>query len=293
MRPDLDAIQALDALVRHGGFARAATALHRVQSAVSYQIQKLETQLGVDLLDRSGYRVRLTPAGVALLTEGRRLLGQADRLAFVARQFAAGWEPRLTIILDGILPLRSTLRALKILAVENVPTRIQVKVEFLRGVQYRYEKDNADLMVVKDYTSRPNLEVRKLPDIECILCVSRDHALATRKNLSLEELHEHVELSVQDSSDRGNDQHMFGGDRIFFLSGFIAKKEALRMGLGFGWMPRYLVDRELRSGVLRELSYAGGSRYSFTPLLVHRSDAPLGRTGRRLADLLSARTSPR
>ena len=104
--------------------------------------------------------------------------------------------------------------------------------------------------------------------------------------MTLRDLHEHVELSVQDSSGRGDDEHMFGGDRVFYLDGFIAKKQALRMGLGFGWMPRYLVNRELHAGTLREVRYAGGSRYHFTPLLVHRATAPLGRTGRRLAELL-------
>ena len=291
MRPDLEAVEALDAVVRHGGFARAASALHKVQSAVSYQVRKLEAQLGVALLDRTGYRVRLTAAGEALLAEGRRLLGQADRMTAVAQQVVSGWEPRLTLIVDGILPLESTLRALKTLADENVPTRIQIKVEFLGGVQFRFEKDNADLMLVKDYVSRPNLDVHELPEVECVLCVSPRHPLAAQRTASLKDLHEHVELSIQDSSDRGDDKHMFGGERVFYLSGFMAKKQALRMGLGFGWMPRYLVDRELCAGTLRELPYIGGSRYRFTPLLVYRSDSPPGRTGRRLAELLSARPS--
>ncbi len=286
MRPDLDAISALDAVARHGGFAPAAAALNRVQSTVSYQVEKLETQLGVPLLDRTGYRVRLTAAGEALLAEGRRLLGHADRMASMARQFSSGWEPRLTVILDGILPLETTLRALKTLADEKVPTRIQLKVEYLGGVHFRFDKDNADIMVVKDYVGRPDLEAHQLERVECILCVSPSHPLAARSRVTLSELHEHVELSVQDSSDRGDDEHMFGGDRVFYLAGFTAKKQALRMGLGFGWMPRYLVNRELHAGTLREVRYTGGSRYSFTPLLVHRTNAPLGRTGRRLAELL-------
>ena len=289
MRPDLDAVNALDAVVRHGGFARAAAALNRVQSAVSYQVEKLEAQLGVPLLDRSHYRVRLTPAGEALLAEGRRLLGHADRMASMAGQFASGWEPRLTVILDGILPLETTLRALKTLADEKVPTRIQLKVEYLGGVQFRFEKDNADIMVVKDYAGRPDLEAHRLEEVQCILCVSPQHPLAGRSHVTLSELHEHIELSVQDSSDRGDDEHMFGGERVFYLDGFVAKKQALRMGLGFGWMPRYLVNRELHAGTLREVRYAGGSRYHFTPLLVHRTTAPLGRTGRRLAEVLVGR----
>jgi len=291
MRPDLDALEALDAVIRFGGFANAAAKLHKVQSAVSYQVKKLEEQLGVPLLDRSGYRVRLTPAGEVVLAEGRRLIAQAEHVASVAQQFSAGWEPRLTVIVDGILPLEPTLAALKTLADERVPTRIQVKIEFLGGVQFRFEKDNADLMLVKDYVAQTSLEAVALPDIESILCVSPTHPLASRRSVSLGELQDHVELSVQDSSGHGDDRHMFGGERVFYLSGFITKKQALLMGLGFGWMPRYLVESELSSGALSELRYVAGSRYSFTPYFVRRLDAPLGRTGQRLATLLRATSS--
>jgi DNA-binding transcriptional LysR family regulator len=286
MTIDLEALKALDAVVRYGGFARASAHLNKVQSAVSYQVGKLEERLGLKLLDRQGYRVRLTPAGEAVLAEGRRLLVHGEHLEAIARQFATGWEPRLTVIVDGILPLAPTLEALKTLADERVPTRIQVKIEFLRGVQFRFEKDDADLMLVKDYEAHPHLQAEALPDIDCILCVAPSHPLAGPGPFSRSDLFDHVELSIQDSSDQGDDRHMFGGDRVFYLSGFVAKKQALLMGVGFGWMPFYLVEEELRSGALRELAFEGGARYRFTPQLVRRADRPLGRAGARLVQLL-------
>jgi DNA-binding transcriptional LysR family regulator len=286
MRLDLESLRALDALVRAGGFAGAAARLNKVQSAVSYQIRKLEERLGVALVDRRGYRVRLTSAGEAVLAEGRRLLAQAEQVEALARHFVGGFEPRLVVIVDGILPLAPTFRALKLMADEGIPTRIQIKVEYLYGVQYRFDRDSADLMLVKDFAPSPWLQAEAFPDVDCVLCVARGHPLACRSGVSLLELQEHVELSVQDSADRGNDRHMFGGERVFYLSGFMAKKEALLMGLGFGWMPMYMVAAELKSGALRELRYAGGSRYRFTPSLVHRLDRPLGRAGQRLAALL-------
>jgi len=286
MRLDLDALEALDAVIREGGLAPAARRLNKVQSAVSYQLRRLEQQLGLPLLDRSGYRIRLTPAGEALLAEGRRVLSQAEQMEALARQFAQGWEPRLTVIVDGILPLEPVLAALKVMADERIPTRIQVRVEYLKGVQYRFEKDAADLMIVKDYAAHPYLRAEALSEITCVLCVAPEHPLAGRRPASLSELQEQVELSVQDSSDQGDDQHMFGGERVFYLAGFVAKREALLMGLGFGWMPMALVAAELQKGKLVELGYAGGSRYRFTPRLVHRTDRSLGPAGRRLTALL-------
>jgi DNA-binding transcriptional LysR family regulator len=287
MRLDLDAVEALDAVIRYGGFARAAERLHKVQSAVSYHVRKLEQQLGVQLLDRDGYRVRLTDAGEVVLAQGRRLLAQARQVEALARQFAEDWEPRLLVIVDGILPVAPTLAAFKTLADEGAPTRCQLKVEFQRGVQYCFERDDADLMVVKDYEARPYLAAEELPAVECVLCARRGHPLAALDRVRLEDLQEHVELSVQDSSGRPDDPHGFGGERVFYLSGFDAKKQALLLGAGFGWMPAGMIGAELRSGRLRELRYST-SRYRFTPRLVHRLDSPPGRAGRRLAQLLRA-----
>lgn len=286
MRLDLDSVLTLAVVVEEGGFARAAEKLHKAQSAVSYQIKKLEDALGLTLLDRSGYRVSLTPEGQVLLAEGQRLLAQARNMETLALRLREAWEPRLTLVIDGILPLEPIMLALKKMADENVPTRIQVKVEFLHGVQYRFNKDQADLMLVKDAELQPYLIAEDLPEIECVLCVAPSHPLASMPEVDLWTLQQHVELSVQDSSERGDDNLMFGGERVFYLSGFIAKKSALLMGLGFGWMPTFLVADEIAEGRLKEVNYSGGSRYKFTPKMVHRMDKPLGRAGKMLAAVL-------
>ncbi|MBV1775217.1 LysR family transcriptional regulator [Burkholderiaceae bacterium DAT-1] len=286
MHLELDALRALDMVIREGSVARAAERLHKAQSAVSYQLRRLEEQLGVALLDRSAYRIRLTPAGETLLGEGRKLLAQAGQIESLARQFSEGWEARLTVVIDGIMPLNTTLKALKALADKHVPTRVQLKIEFLWGVQHRFEGEGADLMLVKDYEPQALWEAESLEPIECVLCVAPDHPLAHMDRVTLDDLHDHVELSVQDSSGRGDDRHSFGGERIFHLSGFVAKKQALLMGLGFGWMPTYLIEDELQSGELRELAFEAGSRYSFTPFLVHRRDRPPGPACKLLMSLL-------
>jgi DNA-binding transcriptional LysR family regulator len=268
--------------------------LHKVQSAVSHQVRKLEQQLGVRVFNRDGYRVRLTPAGEVILAEGRRLLAQAEHVRSIARQFSQEWEPSLAIIVDGILPLEPTLAGMKTLAAAHVPTRIQVKVEFLRGVQSRFERENGDLMLVTDYAASPYLQEEALPAMDCVLCAGRSHALAKAKGVSLAQLQDHVELSVQHSSEeQGYDRHLFGCERAFFLSSHHTKKEALLMGVGFGWMPLYLVHNELKSGALREVKYQGGSWYRFTPRLVHRADRRLGRAGEQFISLLRKAAWPR
>lgn len=52
MRIDVDAFKVLEVLVEEGSFAKAAERLHKAQSAVSYQVKKLEQHLGVNLFCR-------------------------------------------------------------------------------------------------------------------------------------------------------------------------------------------------------------------------------------------------
>lgn len=61
-------------------FTRAAADLGVAQSALSHQIAVLETELGTRLFDRTSRRVRLTPAGEALLPRARAVLAELDRL---------------------------------------------------------------------------------------------------------------------------------------------------------------------------------------------------------------------
>ena len=67
------------ALAQCGSFTRAAEQLHVSQSTVSIQIKKLESQLGVELLQRaSKHRFQLTAKGQQLAAQCARSLGELD-----------------------------------------------------------------------------------------------------------------------------------------------------------------------------------------------------------------------
>ena len=85
-------------------FTRAARRLKMAQPPLSIQIKQLETELGVELFDRSRRAIRLTEPGRALLPEARRLLDQMEEIAAMVRRIGSGSVGRLTV---GFIPSAS------------------------------------------------------------------------------------------------------------------------------------------------------------------------------------------
>jgi DNA-binding transcriptional LysR family regulator len=246
---DLESLATLEAVVAEGGIARAAQRLHKVPSAVSYQVSKLEQYLQTPLLNREGYRVKLTPTGEIILSEGAESPGPGQRDRGPREAVREGWEARLQLIVDGIVPLDAVLSALKELAAQGAPTRVQVQGRIpARGAaplrDGRGGSDDREGLQGLGRAGERAARRDRLHPVRRLLS-----PLARRKNATLAELQQHTEVTVQDSSESGNDAHMFGSERVFFLEGFHAKKQALMMGLGYGWMPSYLIHDEMKTGV--------------------------------------------
>jgi len=73
-------------VAEHLSFRKASEELYLSQPAVSLQIKTLEEEVGLQLFDRSGRQVHLTPAGETLLRDGGSdQEPRADPLAVVHR----------------------------------------------------------------------------------------------------------------------------------------------------------------------------------------------------------------
>ncbi|WP_030057091.1 MULTISPECIES: LysR family transcriptional regulator [Streptomyces] len=85
------------AVVDEGSFTAAAGRLHVSQSGISTQVAKLEKELGQQLLDRTGRRVRLTPAGEAVLPLAKSALTTLDAIRHTAAEFADAVRGRVRL----------------------------------------------------------------------------------------------------------------------------------------------------------------------------------------------------
>jgi DNA-binding transcriptional LysR family regulator len=261
MKLSLDALQVLDAIDRKGSFAAAADELHRVPSAITYSVRQLEDALGLALFDRSGNRAVLTEAGRALLAEGRRLLQAAADLECRVQQVARGWESELRIALDTLIAPRKLFALVEAFYAEASGTRLQVLHEVLGGTWDALASGRADLAIGATGTPPPGRSygVKRLGHVERVFVAAPFHPIIREPQpLSDATIQRFRAVSVADSSRLlpARTLGLLSGQDTLTVPSIDAKAAAHVAGLGVGFLPRWIAEREAAAGTLRILPVA-------------------------------------
>ena len=280
----LEQARALDALARGGTFAAAATELRRGHTSVLYLIRTLEEAVGFAVVDRTGYRTALSPRGLRVLESCRALLAAEAELASTIVELRAGWEPTVTVVFDGIVPIDPLLHAVGRRVAERVPTRIDVRAEFLAGVEDAFARLEADLMlaVLPPRTALTSIELAALP---ASLVAHADHPLAHGRH-DVRAMRRHLLLTVHGSDPRLDlPTSAIEAHSTVHLNDFASKQAAILSGIGYGWLPDVLIAKDLAAGRLRRIRWTRASRHVFHPRLYHRTTP--GPAARRLIAALA------
>lgn len=255
MRLTLEALHVLDTIDRKGSFAAAAGELHRVPSAITYTVQKLEEDLGVKLFDRSGHRAVLTEAGRELLQEGRRILRAADALEARVKRVATGWEAELRIAYDDILPVDPILALIGEFYRAGCGSRIRLQSEVLGGCWDALLTDRADLAIGAPGEGPPGggYTVRPLGRVEFVFAVAPGHPLASAEEpLSSEQILQHRSVAAADSSRQlpARTTGLLSGQDVLTVHNLATKARAQALNLGVGYLPRHVAEPYLTNGRL-------------------------------------------
>jgi DNA-binding transcriptional LysR family regulator len=145
---DLAHLRSFLAIVRYGGYHRAAEALHLTQPAVSRHMRRLEAELGEPLFAKRGRGVELTPFGERAASELADVLAAHDRaLARLQRGGDSGPFVLGTIenLVDPVLP--DLLAAAR----EHVGDRaVQLRVDRSLELVERIARGDVDAAIVMD-----------------------------------------------------------------------------------------------------------------------------------------------
>lgn len=237
-----------------GGFSAAARAFNMTPSAVSKLVSRLESRLGVRLINRSTRKLELTAEGVLFHERGQRLL---EDLNTAEREASAGAEPQ------GRLRINS-----------NVPFGLHYLLPLLPGFLAAYPKikvdvaltdrvvdlieERADIAIRTGPLRESSLIARKLGDSRMIIVASPDYLGKHGTPETLADLAQHNQLGFCFTRHTEGWPFADGGGaaRSLTLSGnaLVSDGEALRQlalaGLGLARLSSFHITRDIEAGRL-------------------------------------------
>ena len=288
-RITLEQWRAFHAVVEHGGYAQAAEALNKSQSTLSYAVQKLEHLLGVKVLAVTGRKAHLTEAGEVLLRRSRQLVENAQLVEKVADSLAQGVEPALTLAVDVIFPYDDLLCLLATFSEHYPETRIELAEVVLSGGHDLLLSGVVDILVSsvvpQGFVGEPLLQV----DFCCV--ANPGHPLhQLERELTLQDLKQYRQIVTRDSgAQRRFSASWLEAEQRWTVSNLSTSIKALSNGLGFAWVPRRHIEKELAQGQLKLLPLTEGAHRFAQLYLIFRDRDGAGPATRFLVDLLLQR----
>ncbi len=250
----LDALQTLDAIDRRHSFAAAAEELHRVPSAVSYTINKLEEDLGVELFDRSRRKAELTAIGRLVLEQGRHILKAAEELTELTRQAADGWEVKLRICIESVLSCDAIYDLIEEFQRIQPKTQIRLSEEVLSGSWDALIDDRCDLVVGAEGSApAPGFALHPLGQVTFDFAVAAEHPLTQLPTpIVTSAILDYPTVIVSDSSQRlpTRSAGLLDGRSRIYVPSIEHKIAAQCKGLGVGYLPRHRITQQVAAGRL-------------------------------------------
>jgi DNA-binding transcriptional LysR family regulator len=270
-----------DAVVTEGSFQAAADKLHRTQPTVSTSVKNLETQLQLTLLDRSAYRVTLTEAGRSFHLRSRVLLGELQKLRHHAAQLKMGEESELRVVIGDLCPLPEMLGLLRRFFDGCPGTALHLHFEAIAGPWQRLFDGEADLILHHIDKADTRLEFIDLFKVKLLPVVAPN-------SISPDQMRDYVQCVIRDtardsvSSNTSRDYFLVEGARSWTVSDQLMKKELILQGMGWGHMPKYLIEQELRDARLLPITgkYFKGGQAEL--VAARRLDKPHGPIAEKL-----------
>jgi len=273
------------AVVDAGGYAQAAEALHKSQSAVTYAVQKMEALLGVKIFEVVGRKAHLTSTGEVLYRRAKALLDEAGALEGAAGTLAAGWEAELRLSVEIIFPTWLLLQCFARFAEERPLTRIELYESVLSGTDEALLQRKVDLAICSQIP--PGFMGDHLMRLRFIALAHPDHPLhRLGRELTLQDLRKHRHLIIRDTGSQRRSGSWLGAEQSWTVSQKATSIHAAVMGLGFAWFPEETVRGELERGELKPLPLReGGERWGELYLVFADRDYA-GPGARRLAEII-------
>src|SRR5580692_5970387 len=261
MAVTLNQLSSFLAVAREGSVSGAAEKLYVTQPSISAAVSALSRELGVELTERVGRGIGLTPAGEAFRPYAADVLGLVEQGRTAAREAADVSMRSLRLVAvataaECVVP--SLLRAFGRLHPE---INLTLEVANRSSLFERVLEHEVDVGIAGRPPEDDRIAGRAFLENEIALIAAPGHPL-TESPVRLAELADLVWLVREPGSGTRQlviellSEHALQ-PRTLTLGSNGAIKEAVRLGLGVSIQPRVAVDPEIRAGSIGEIRVRG------------------------------------
>lgn len=283
---NLEFVQTFLLLAQHGAFGEAARHGGLSQPTVSQHIKKLETELGVALINRSHAGCRLTPEGRAFLPFAQSLVATQNRALqlFRSREIQLGASSNI-----GIYLLQPYLKAFYERRDQDVSIRLCIDRN--EAIAAKLGEHQLDIGLMEWWNDRPGFQARRWRREELVLIVPPRHAWSAREEIAAEELRGQALIGGEAGTGTGRVLRQTLGslaDSLTIsqqLGSTEAVKHAVQAGLGISLVMAGSVRQERQSGSLKVIGLRDPKPYKDMHLIWRDQLAP-GSPGRALGEFL-------
>ena len=292
MRIDVLGLQAVVSIAERGSFHAAALHLNLSQTALSHRIRKLEGSIGARLLLRTTRQVALTPAGVALLPNARKLFEELDAAVSNLKTDVMAHEEKIVI---GCLPTAAMQILPEVIAAfSRLYPSVHVKIldNSAKEIAERVQSGEAAFGITIVAANRWDLDLTPIAKEPFVLVCHRSLPIAANQTLTFAQI-QGVPL-VRISAETGN--------RILIDDALGTRRETLswryevqrvstavslvRSGIGAAIVPQLAVDLAASDDVVAiPLSAPAISR---TLGIIRAKGVPLQPAAQQLLTLVTA-----
>jgi DNA-binding transcriptional LysR family regulator len=255
---ELYPLQVFNTVVTEKSFSRAAEKLSRTQPAVSLAIQRLESELGEKLLDRSGREIRVTDAGQILVEFARRFENVQRELEISLAELRDNASGRLVIGANESTTLY-LLRHLQRYRRLYPKVKVQVRRCLSSKIPGQLIDGDLELGTISYDPNDERLSSTEIYVDHLAFVVAPAHRFANQASVSIRELGmetfiAHNVLSPYRATVlREFQRHKVTLNMDVEMPTVETIRKLVQRGEGVAFLPRMCVEQELEQGTLREV----------------------------------------
>ncbi|OCT13423.1 transcriptional regulator [Paenibacillus pectinilyticus] len=244
---DLKTLKSLHMIVKHGSFHQAAEELNYAQSTVTMQMQKLEADLGIQLLER-GKKIRLTEAGRLFYEESLAIIQRMEKLQSNLADMQMGETGTVRLGVTEPTASERLPLVLKMFMTQYPRIRVSLEISSTSALVESIQQGQIDFACCSAPEIGTGLHFEPLFSEKFVALVPMDHPLSELEDLAPSDFEGHrllitaatcpyrkkLEMILQESGHIGIETMEIGS--MTALKTYVAK------GFGFALVPEIVLD---------------------------------------------------